>query len=104
MNSYKCTKCPETMSSKCPATRNTFPTHTFVTMVANNVVMKTKPYNERSDNVCLSLEWGIGPPEVTAREIFADMVHTIRSFTDEEAAILVCVHDWEVIGEEVALG
>ena len=97
MNNYKCKNCPETMISKCPATRNTFPDHTLVTMLSNFMLVKTKPYNEVSPDLCLVMEWGHFPAETSARKMLAEMVRTMRSLTDEEAEILVCDHEWEKV-------
>ena len=98
--SYKCTKCPETMTSKCPATRSTFPTHTYVTMVANDIVKRTKPYNACTEDVCLTLEYGRGHPGASAEDMFAEMIRVIRAMTDDEALILSCNHEWELRKEE----
>ena len=99
MSNYKCTKCPETMYSKCPWSRTVFPKHEYVTMVKNAIIKKVKPYNEHTDDVALHLEYGRYPSERTAEEAFAYMVGEIRRMSDEDAAILVCNHDWYLPGD-----
>ena len=94
MRQYKCSKCPETMDSKCPSSRSIFPSNSYVTMLSSSMLKRVKPYREGSKLTCLELEWGCGDPDATSEELFASLVAGIRSLTDEQAAILVCDHDW----------
>jgi hypothetical protein len=94
MGQYKCSKCPETMDSKCPSARSIFPTNRFVTMVKGTMLMKTKPYREGSKFVCLELEFGCEDEGTRASAIFAELVRCIHTMTDEQAEILACDHDW----------
>jgi len=94
MRDFKCAKCPETMSSKCPSERNVFCSEQYITMVSNTIVKKALPYNSNGQAKCLQLEYGCYEDGLSAAEMFKRMVNEIRSMTEVQAEILCCDHEW----------
>ncbi len=94
MRDYKCSKCPETMSSKCPHERSIFCTDQYMTLLGNAIVKKAIPYNSLGNATCLQLEYGCYEEGKTAEEMFKIMVNEIRALTEEQAEILCCNHEW----------
>ncbi len=101
MRDFKCSKCPETMSSKCPYERSIFCSNQYITLLSNSIVKKAIPYSKGSQAQCLQLEYGCYGKETTPEQMFSALVRELRALTPEQAEILICDHEWYLEEGEV---
>ena len=94
MNSFKCGKCDETMTSKNPATRSVFPTDMTAAIMTNitNVITTKKEDGRRK--VVIEFPFSDTNEDWSNDELEMECVKIIRELTDENVINWLCDHEW----------
>ena len=95
MNSYRCTKCGETATSKDPVRRNVFPSD-FKAALMTNV---TNVMTERRENglrmVTIEFPWNDTEEERTDDELEMSCVEMLRDLSEDNVKHWLCEHTWK---------
>ncbi len=100
MNSFKCSKCDETMTSKNPATRNTFPSDSTAAIMTNitNVITTVQENGRRK--VVIEFPFTDTNQDWSNDELEMECVKIIRELPEDTVKHWLCDHDWEKLTNE----
>lgn len=98
MNSYKCTKCDETASSKNPMTRNVFPGDMTAAIMTNIVNVMTEKKENSDRKVTFEFLYCDTDKSLSDDELEMVCANNIQTLTEDNIRHWLCNHRWLKVG------